>query len=71
MNQYVFTTGLGAGVAPASTLDDRTAHALGMSSATLFTVPVLGTSATQDKTMLYIGIAGLAVAVLTYFKKGR
>lgn len=69
-----FTTGLGAGIPPASTLDDRAAQALGLSTNTGFTIPVLGASGSvpsSDSLMLWIGVAGLIVAVATYYKKGR
>lgn len=69
----MFTTGLGAGLPAANTLDDRTAQALGFETVGGFTIPTLSsvTGSSDSKMMLYIGVAGLALAVLTYFKKGR
>jgi len=54
---------------PSSSLDARTAQALGLQTTTGFTAPPLGTTpATDSKIMLWIGVAGLVVAVATYFK---
>ena len=50
-------------------LDDRTAQALGMTTTTAYTAPVLGVVST-DKTMLYLTAAGVVLAALALFKKG-
>lgn len=66
----MFTIGLSSG--QSSTLDDRTAQALGLKTSTGFTVPPLGTTPpTESKIMLWIGVAGLVISAATYFKKGR
>ena len=54
-------------------MDDRTAQALGMVTSTAFTQPVLAVSTTSnmDKTMLYLTAAGVLLAALALFKKGR
>lgn len=56
-----------------SSMDDRTAQALGMITSTAFTQPVLSVSTTSsmDKTMLYLTAAGVLLAALALFKKGR
>jgi len=50
-------------------LDDRTAQALGMTTTTAYTTPVLGV-VSADKTMLYLTAAGVVLAALALFKKG-
>lgn len=56
----------------APSIDDRTAQALGMVTSSAFTQPMLAVSTTRmDKTMLYLTAAGVLLAALTLFKKGR
>lgn len=53
-------------------IDDRTAQALGMVTSSAFTQPVLAIPTTSmDKTMLYLTAAGVLLAALALFKKGR
>lgn len=69
----MFTTGLSATYSNPLTDADWTAKILGTGSPTMFASPALGASITGNtsKMMLWIGLAGLAVAVATYYKKGR
>lgn len=53
-----------------TSLDDRTAQALGMTTTTAFTTPIVGVNLGTDKTMLYLTAAGVILAALALFKKG-
>ena len=54
-----------------TSLDERTAQALGMTTTTAYNTPIVGVNVTStDKTMLYLTAAGVILAALALFKKG-